>query len=209
MTENEFSMLVLGIKTAYPSFNILPSQDAVKIWYKMLKDLDYRTAEIAIMDHISSSEFPPSIADIRHKCAKQKVLIPDWGEAWAQVQTAIRKFGSYREIEAVESLDELTRETVKRIGFKSLCMTDMDNEMANRAQFRDIYNAIANRRLENAQLSPAVLEARESIRKQNLEKQPNAPSVLIDYADERKQQQEQRADPKHIDEVLRRSGLRR
>lgn len=209
MTENEFSMLVLGIKTAYPSFNILPSQDAVKIWYKMLKDLDYRTAEIAIMDHISSSEFPPSIADIRHKCAKQKVLIPDWGEAWAQVQIAIRKFGSYREIEAVESLDELTRETVKRIGFKSLCMTDMDNEMANRAQFRDIYNAIANRRLENAQLSPAVLEARESIRKQNLEKQPNAPSVLIDYADERKQQQEQRADPKHIDEVLRQSGLRR
>ena len=77
--------------------------------------------------------------------------LPDWSEAWSQVQMAIRQFGAYRADKALESLPELTREATKRIGFTNLCMSE--NPSSDRANFRMIYETLADRKKKDAQIS--------------------------------------------------------
>ena len=48
MTFDEFKILVKGMKAVYTSPNFLPDADSVKIWYRLLGDMPYELASIAI-----------------------------------------------------------------------------------------------------------------------------------------------------------------
>nr|WP_243895925.1 replicative helicase loader/inhibitor [Paenibacillus sp. F411] len=50
------------IKTAYPFFEI--TEPGVRLWQAMLQDLDYKTAQERLRQHIRTSRFAPAIADI-------------------------------------------------------------------------------------------------------------------------------------------------
>jgi hypothetical protein len=76
--------------------------------------------------------------------------LPDWGNGWEQVENAIRYYGTYRASEALESFDEVTREVVKRLGFNNLCLSE--NVQADRANFRMIYEQLAQRKATNDQI---------------------------------------------------------
>ena len=80
--------------------------------------------------------------------------MPDWGSGWEQVERAIRNYGTYNPEKALESMDELTRETVKRMGFTNLCLSD--NQTADRANFRIIYEQLAERKKTDAQIPENV-----------------------------------------------------
>lgn len=203
MTSKEFEKLALTIKAAYPNSQVMADVYAMKVWYRMLGDLDYKIAENAIAEHISMSPFPPSISDIRTKYAERLNKIPDWGEAWGKVNKAIQRYGSYREAEAMESLDDITREAVKRIGFRDLCTADQENLETNRAQFRDIYKAVAKRWAEEKQLSPLVLENREKMRKENIAEPKLGETLRIDCAAEIEQAMSQKADPGYVEKLLK------
>lgn len=69
---------------------------------------------------------------------------------------AIRRFGSYEEAAALESLPPLTRETVKRLGYRSLCLSE--NQIADRANFRDLYELLEKREAENSKIPLPVCE---------------------------------------------------
>lgn len=77
------------------------------------------------------------------KTITQNGDVKDWGEGWKQVLDAIRKYGSYRAKDAMESLDSITRQCVERIGFNNICMSE--NIEADRAIFGMIYEQIAER----------------------------------------------------------------
>ena len=47
-------------------------------------------------------------------------------------------------------MDDLTRQAVKRLGFKNLCLSD--NMQADRANFRMIYEQLAERKEKDAQM---------------------------------------------------------
>lgn len=79
---------------------------------------------------------------------------PDWGNGWEQVENAIKIYGSYRQAEALESMDEITRDTVKRLGFYNLCMSE--NQTADRANFRMIYEQIAERKKRDKQIPESL-----------------------------------------------------
>ena len=68
---------------------------------------------------------------------------------------AVRHYGYYREAEALESMDEITREACKRIGFINICLSE--NITADRACFRQIYEQIAERK-KTAAMLPAGLQ---------------------------------------------------
>ncbi len=68
MTDQEFETVALAIKAAYPNSNVLPDKYAMKVWYRMLGDLESAVVENAVWEHIGTSPFPPSIAEIREKC---------------------------------------------------------------------------------------------------------------------------------------------
>ena len=168
MTFDQWKVLVKGLKSAYPSPNFLPDAEAVKIWYQLLSDIEYEAANVAIQKHIMVSKFPPSIAEIREQTVSVTVGDkPIWSDGWEEVLRAIRKFGMYREAEALESMTETTRQAVKRLGFKEICMSE--NLMADRANFRQIFEQLAEREQANKQIPVKVMNLIEQIQsKHNL-----------------------------------------
>jgi hypothetical protein len=151
MTKEDFKKIALAIKTTFPSSPILQTQEAMDMWYMFLQDLDYKVCQNAVLEIISTSKFPPTIAEIREKCSHLISLpVKDYGEAWESVLKAIRKFGYPRELEALESLDEVTRSCVKSLGYVNICMSE--NIVADRANFRDIYESRAQRKKTDNQL---------------------------------------------------------
>ena len=44
MTHDEFKLLAKGLKAAYPSQNFLPDDYSMRLWYTLLKDVDYTLA---------------------------------------------------------------------------------------------------------------------------------------------------------------------
>lgn len=151
MTKEDFKKIALAIKTTFPTSKILETQDAMNIWYTLLQDLDYLVCQNAVLELISTCKFCPTIAEIREKCSGLTSMpIKDYGEAWESVLMAIRKFGYMNELEALESLDDLTRRCTKRLGFGNICMSE--NITADRANFRMIYETEANRRKTDNQL---------------------------------------------------------
>ena len=155
MNKKEFATLVAALRTYYPRETILPNQQAMDLWYMELKDIPGEVAMMALREHVSMSKWSPAISDLRELSAKiQGGEAPDWGEAWQKTQNAIRRMGMYREQEALESLDEITRATVERLGFQNLCLSE--NVVADRARFKDIFEQLTERKKRDSRLPEAL-----------------------------------------------------
>ena len=157
MDKKEFSMFAMAIRTYYPKEQILPNQQAMELWYRELQDIPYQVAEASLRQWVATNKWSPSIAEIREMASTvQSGSIPDWGEGWEQDLMAIRKFGTYRIPEAMESFDPLTRRCVERLGFRNLCMSENINH--DRANFRMIYEQLAERQKKESQMSLPLKE---------------------------------------------------
>ena len=157
MDKKEFSIFASALRTYYPREKLLPNEPAMELWYNQLKDIPYNVAEATLNKWVATEKWSPSIADIR-KTASEMVngVTDDWGKGWEQVEKAIRYYGQYREAEALADMDDLTRRTVERLGFKNICVSE--NIIADRANFRTIYEQLAQRK-ETEQVVPATLKA--------------------------------------------------
>lgn len=159
VTPQEFDFIRASIKSAYPTFNVMPDQYSIRMWYRMLGDLDYKLCETALMELFATHTYPPQISEIREKCAEYTVPhLKDQGEAWGEVQKAISQYGYYRQEEALESLTPIVREAVKRLGFREICLDE--NQDAVRAHFFKIYSTLIERKTNDAKLPPSILEAK-------------------------------------------------
>lgn len=158
MDAKEFGKFAMALRTYYPKENLLPNQQAAELWYKQISDIPYDIAETVLNKWVALNKWSPTIADIREQAAglTQKP-IKDWGDAWDDVRMAVRLYGSYQQKEAMDSLDELTRECVKRVGYINICMSE--NIATERANFRMIYNELANRKKEDAQIPERLKQA--------------------------------------------------
>ena len=155
MTSKEFGVLANVLKTLYPKENLFPNPEATEMWYGFLKDLDYQTASAAIQKWVSTSKWSPTIADIRQLSSEITMgQSPDWGDGYAEMRKAIGRYGYMNETEALESLSEITRATVRRMGWMNICMSE--NEDTQRANFRMIFEEVARRKREEAQMPKAV-----------------------------------------------------
>ncbi|MBR9938953.1 hypothetical protein KE540_01385 [Lachnospiraceae bacterium Marseille-Q4251] len=162
MTTQEFATISAAIRAAWPSANIMPDRQSKEVWWTMLADLDYKPCLMALKEHMSTCKFPPSIAELREKTAGMtQAPVRDWGEAWEDVKMAIRFKGMYREQEALEQLDEITQKCVRRLGFQSLCTSE--NETADRANFRMIYEQEQRSQMTFRQLPPALQEQKRKL----------------------------------------------
>lgn len=167
MNKEEFKVLCKGLKAVYTQPTFLPDADAFNVWYSLLKDLDYNVANAAIQKYMLTNKFPPTIADIREQAAEVRAgEKPLWSDGWEEVLLAIRRFGSYRETEALESMTEITRRAVQRLGFRNLCMSE--NIMADRANFRMIFEGIADREHKNKHIPMNLSNLIEGIREREI-----------------------------------------
>lgn len=144
MTRQEFGVLIKALKAIYTQESFMKDKYAMEIWFKMLEDMDYNVCSSAIQVYIMNNRFPPTPNDIRGIAMDITSDEEDWGKAWELAMSAVRRYGFYQQREALESLPPLTRATVERIGFGTLC--DSDNPVADRAHFQRIYQDLAKRK---------------------------------------------------------------
>lgn len=168
MDKREFSLFSMALKAYYPKENLLPDKESMQLWHKQLEDIPYKVAEAGLNKWVATNKWSPSIADIREMAVgvTQKDL-PQWGEAWQEVCTAIRRYGSYRVGEALNSLSPLARQATEQIGFLNLCISE--NVMSDRANFRMIYERLAEREKANKLLPKPLQELIETMQGNLLE----------------------------------------
>ena len=155
MTKEQFKTFALALKTYYPKEGLLPNSPAMDLWYAQLQDLPYEVASTALNKWVATNKWSPTIADIRSESAEIMAgETPDWGKGWEKVMKCIGAFGYNRQDEALETMDEITRECVKRLGWMNLCLSE--NAMADRANFRQIYEELAIRKHEKRMIPQSV-----------------------------------------------------
>jgi len=160
MTKEQTTMLLGIISELYPRFMKAATDITIDIWHDMLGDIAFDLAQLAVKKHAATNTFPPSVAEIRAAASYvSNAPIPSEGEAWGNVTSAIRRYGYYRQQEALASLDNLTRQSVKAIGWDILCTTE--DIMATRAHFFKIYASLA-KRVQEDRVMPALLQERIS-----------------------------------------------
>lgn len=151
MTKQEFALFAAALKTYYPREQLLPNSQAMDLWFAQLQDIPFKLAETALNKWVATNKWSPSIAEIRETSLNiQQGDLPTWGDGWEQVCYAIRHFGYYNQAGAMNYLTGITKEAVKRMGFRNLCLSE--NEAADRANFRMIFETLANRQKMDAQL---------------------------------------------------------
>ncbi|MBO5100583.1 MAG: hypothetical protein J6B63_04665 [Treponema sp.] len=210
MTRDEVIVIMGTLQVAYPRFykDLSPQQAnlTVNLWTKMLEDVTAEQATLAINKIIATSEWPPTIADVRKAIFEtQQGSVKDAGEAWGEVTAAMRMFGYMREKEALESMSEQTRTAVKYINWQTLCRSK--DSMADRAHFFKVYETVKQRSIENNQV-PLFIKDKilENIEMNKPKIEPVA--VISDNQDiQRGAEVENNNKPERISEILQRMKL--
>ena len=167
MTKKEFATFAMALKTYYPRENLIPNDKALELWFIQLQDLEYKILEIVLNKWVATNKWSPSIAEIREEAAAiTSEPIADWGEAWEKVLKVVRHYGSYEPEKAMAELEELTAAAVKRVGYYEICQST--NIAVERANFRDIYNNLAERKKTRQQIAPQILAMIETAQKENI-----------------------------------------
>lgn len=167
MTKDEFKILCKGMKAVYTYPSFLPDADSLEIWFQLLKDLDYKVVNVAIQKYMMTETKIPTIADIRNLCTS--VVVGDkpiWSDGWEEVMMSIRRYGSYNEEKALESMSDITKQCVRRLGYQNLCRSEAIE--VDRANFRMIFEQIANREHEKAKLPSGMQQLIASIQEKKL-----------------------------------------
>ena len=155
MTRNEFKIIIAILSSNYSRFG-LETKEQFDFWFSMFADTEYGTMQIAIRKLLFENKFAPTIAEIRQALVDVTVHKSiNNADAWEEVQRAIKKFGSYREKEALTSLSATTKRVVKAMGFKTLCLSE--DQMADRAHFLKMHSQVSEREQKDA-LIPADLK---------------------------------------------------
>lgn len=159
MTKQEFGRLVAVIRGVYRDDKFLANSESAKVWYQLLKDIDYERAKAAVVKHSLTSRWTPTIAELREQIADIQADISDWSDGWQEVLTAVRRFGYMNESEAMEWMSPMTREVTKRLGWQQICESGTDGLTALRANFRMIYEQKQNAIKTEMQLPSGFSEA--------------------------------------------------
>lgn len=156
MSREEFFKFSAALRTFYPRERLLPNKESMELWFTQLNDLSYEVAVKVLNVWVTTEKWSPSIAEIREKALEltDDSVKANWADGWEQVLKAIKYYGRYREEEALASMDDITRGITKRLGFRNLC--DSENIIADRAQFRNIYEQVSERQKKEAQIPERI-----------------------------------------------------
>lgn len=125
MTREETIKLIGIITMAYPNFDKFKDEKQIRsmvgVWADMFAEDDGRIVAIAIKQHISTSKWPPSIAEIREIMAgiqHPDIIPPD--EAWVAVSKLLYTEGEYCHTDIHKILPAPIAEAVDAVGYGQL-----------------------------------------------------------------------------------------
>lgn len=146
-TASGMANILMIIKAAWPQF----TENQGKVYAMLLQDIPDAVLYKAVIAVCRESKFLPTIAEIReraeaiYKTAKG-IESPDASKAWEEVGREISRTGRYGR---PKFTDPLAAETVKRMGWTSICAAEEKTAAIQRAQFMRIYNELARRKKED------------------------------------------------------------
>ena len=175
MNAKEFGFLADAIKTYFPRDNVLPTENAMRLWYEELKDIPYQLAHLALQKYVCTNKFAPTIADIREQVAELSNQNYDGlneTAAWSMVWKAICNSGYHSEEEfaklppviqrAVHSPAQLREwALLENIDGKTITVLQSDFQRAFRVE--------QQRERERSKLSPGVLKLMRPINNPKIE----------------------------------------
>ena len=139
MNIKEAAQLVAIVAGAMPQYQDKELAPTAKTWAVILGDMDYKTAEAAllvVMRSWTSSFFPPPGAIV--EAARSMTAAPPAAEiAWKEV---CKKLNPYA---APTWSDPLVGEAVRVLGYRNLCTSE--NPGVDRAHFLKIYESLVKR----------------------------------------------------------------
>ena len=178
MTAKEFGFLADAIKTYFPRDNVLPTENAMRLWYSELKDIPYQLAHTALRKYVSTNKFAPTIADIREQVAE----LNDQNEeelnetaAWVLVLKAIRR-STYYSDEEFAKLPPVVQRAVSspRQLREWATLEDVDGKTLTviQSNFQRTFRAEQQRERERNKLSPDVLRLMRPLNNPKIEDKP-------------------------------------
>lgn len=157
-------MKVLAIiQTSYPNhyrnFDDGMLSLSVQMWHKAFEDQPFAVVFGAVSKYILHKKFPPTIADIREEVVNMTnpAAMKSGEEAWEEVIAAVKKFGFYRQGEAMKTLGDTIQRAVRTIGYDNICKSE--NIGIERANFYKLYDALNKGSKEKAILPTPLYEA--------------------------------------------------
>lgn len=157
MTKQETLKVMALIKAVYSKFGEgMNVEYMAGIWYELLSDLKYQDVQQALKRWMATEKWAPTIADIRLMVLEvNQDNVDDWTEGWNQVTRAISKYGYTDQTGALASMDEVTRECVKAIGWMNICNSEEIG--VERGHFRTMYEQ-RKERIRKSEVIPNALK---------------------------------------------------
>ncbi len=143
MKRSEATDIVAILVAGFPRREI--GLATTKIYEDLLMDLDFEIARVAVEGLLKTTNFFPTVAEIRAACAERALgPVRLGGEAWAQALEAVRRTGAYDPMPTFGD-DPLIAEALKLWGtWKDFCRSPED-DAPGRARFIDLYDQLAKR----------------------------------------------------------------
>ena len=192
MKKAELLDIVTVIVMSYPNhFKEESIPGMVTAWYALFKDDDKNAVELAVMKHIASNKWPPSIAEIRGAMAEMlhpELIPPD--VAWmavADVMHGVDEWGWGR-----PKFPPLIERVVETIGWGHLKELSRGSYAGNkdgldRVAFMDLYKPAYERALQAATLPAALSATMSKVRQLH----PETDAFLLEAQNIRRKKDEQ------------------
>lgn len=183
MTAKEFGFLADAIKTYFPRDNVLPTENAMRLWYSELKDIPYQLAHTALRKYVSTNKFAPTIADIREQVAElnnQNEEELNETAAWSLVLKAIRRSTYYSEEEFAKLPATVKRAVASPKQLREWAtLEDVDGKTLTviQSNFQRTFRVEQQRERERNKLSPDVLRLMRPLNNHQIEDKPNELSI--------------------------------
>ena len=162
---------IKGLKYLGIAYNKEFTEEQATVWYEFFKDTDYEVFRQGVKRIIPKKQFIPSIAELKQEIAliSNPVLQLNADEEWESVLKAIRKYGYYKQDEAMASLKPYTRNIVRQIGFSRLCQSEAIQW--ERKEFIELFNNNQDRDQTSLMLNEPQLTLGELTRMAKLKEQ--------------------------------------
>ena len=164
MTLTETKKIIAILTTSLPSVKLSTEQTEklARVWQAMFADIPYATAQTAaqmlLCRHmISVFPTPGAFWDclLDFYQADEITAI----EGWGLVLEAIRRHGRYQEDVGLASLPPRVAQITKRMGWESLCNSELDKVSFDRQQFCRMYESSQSADRQSICLPPSVRQA--------------------------------------------------
>ena len=183
MTAKEFGFLADAIKTYFPRDNVLPTENAMRLWYEELKDIPYQSAYIALRKYVSINKYAPTIADIREQVAELSNQNDDGlneTAAWLFVLKAIRRSTYYSEEEFAKLPATVQRAVASPKQLREWAtLEDVDGKTLTviQSNFQRSFRVEQQRERERNKLSQDILKLMRPINNPQIEKNTTELSI--------------------------------